>query len=132
MRPRRTDLRQQLGGDNVSSGAPLERRHGLRRAVELVESGQAEVVVVAYFNGLGGSLEVQREVVDRIEQAAIAHLPLLVRATAGAADATVLRELVGGSRFLADRRDGDREDDLVYVAPLFAGNQLKACPRLAR
>ncbi len=58
-----------LDETNVSGGAPLERRHGLRRAVELVESGQADVVVVAYFDRLVRSLAVQREVVERIEQA---------------------------------------------------------------
>jgi DNA invertase Pin-like site-specific DNA recombinase len=36
---------------DVSSGAPLAQRPGLRRAVEMVESGEAEVVVVAYLTG---------------------------------------------------------------------------------
>lgn len=54
---------------NVSGGAPLERRPGLRRAVAMLESGEAEVVVVAYFDRLVRSLAVQREVVERVEQA---------------------------------------------------------------
>jgi DNA invertase Pin-like site-specific DNA recombinase len=54
---------------DVSGGAPLERRHGLRRAVEMVEAGQVEVVVVAYFDRLVRSLAVQSEVVERIEKA---------------------------------------------------------------
>jgi DNA invertase Pin-like site-specific DNA recombinase len=54
---------------DVSGGAPLTKRHGLRRAVEMVESGQAEVVVVAYFDRLVRSLTVQAEVVERIERA---------------------------------------------------------------
>jgi DNA invertase Pin-like site-specific DNA recombinase len=58
-----------LDETNVSGGAPLERRHGLRQAVELIESGQADVVVVAYFDRLVRSLQVQREVVERIERA---------------------------------------------------------------
>lgn len=58
-----------LDETNVSGGSPLERRHGLRQAVELVEAKQADVVVVAYFDRLVRSLQVQREVVDRIEQA---------------------------------------------------------------
>jgi DNA invertase Pin-like site-specific DNA recombinase len=62
---RRADPRQ----TNVSGGASLDRRHGLRQAVELVESGQADVVVVAYFDRLVRSLAAQREVVERIEQA---------------------------------------------------------------
>lgn len=58
-----------LDETNVSGGAPLERRHGLRHAVELVEAGQADVVVVAYFDRLVRSLAVQREVVERVERA---------------------------------------------------------------
>jgi site-specific DNA recombinase len=54
---------------DVSGGAPLTKRHGLRRAVEMVESGEAEVVVVAYFDRLVRSLTVQAEVVERIERA---------------------------------------------------------------
>ena len=37
-------------------GAPLDARPGLRRAVELVEAGEADVVVVAYFDRLVRSL----------------------------------------------------------------------------
>ena len=54
---------------DVSGGAPLARRPGLLRAVELVEAGGAEVVVVAYFDRLVRSLQVQAEVVERIERA---------------------------------------------------------------
>ena len=44
---------------DVSGGAPLEQRHGLSPAVEMVEAGEAEVVVVAYFDRLVRSLAVQ-------------------------------------------------------------------------
>jgi DNA invertase Pin-like site-specific DNA recombinase len=54
---------------NVSGGAPLERRHGLREAVERVEAKQADVIVVAYFDRLVRSLQVQAEVVGRVETA---------------------------------------------------------------
>src|SRR5262245_60817826 len=54
---------------NVSGGAPLSKRPGLRHAIELVEAGQANVVIVAYFDRLVRSLEVQREVVNRVERA---------------------------------------------------------------
>jgi site-specific DNA recombinase len=60
------DLVQEL---DVSGGTPLERRPGLRRAVEMVEAGEADVLVVAYFDRLVRSLSVQREVVDRVERA---------------------------------------------------------------
>lgn len=54
---------------DVSGGAPLARRPGLQRAVQMVEAGEAEVVVVAFFERLVRSLAVQAEVVERIEQA---------------------------------------------------------------
>ncbi|HEY1318015.1 MAG TPA: recombinase family protein, partial [Gaiella sp.] len=54
---------------DVSCGTPLTKRHGLRRAVELVEQGDADVVVVAYFDRLVRSLAVQAEVVERVEAA---------------------------------------------------------------
>jgi DNA invertase Pin-like site-specific DNA recombinase len=54
---------------DVSGGAPLAKRPGLRRAVEMVESGDAEVVVVAFFDRLVRSLKVQLEVAERVEAA---------------------------------------------------------------
>ena len=54
---------------DVSGGASLAQRHGLRTAVEMVEAGAADVVVVAYFDRLVRSLSVQAEVVDRVERA---------------------------------------------------------------
>jgi DNA invertase Pin-like site-specific DNA recombinase len=54
---------------DVSGGTPLEERAGLRRAVEAVESGEAQVVVAAYFDRLVRSLRVQDELVSRVEKA---------------------------------------------------------------
>jgi DNA invertase Pin-like site-specific DNA recombinase len=54
---------------DVSGGAPLSKRQGLRHAIELVEDGQADVLVVAYFDRLVRSLAVQAEVFDRVERA---------------------------------------------------------------
>jgi DNA invertase Pin-like site-specific DNA recombinase/DNA-binding TFAR19-related protein (PDSD5 family) len=54
---------------DVSGGAPLARRPGLRQAVELVEAGGAEVIVGAYFDRLVRSVCVQLEVIERVEQA---------------------------------------------------------------
>jgi DNA invertase Pin-like site-specific DNA recombinase len=54
---------------DVSGGAPLARRPGLRRAVEMVEAGEAEVVVVAFLDRLVRSVSVQAEVVGRVEAA---------------------------------------------------------------
>jgi site-specific DNA recombinase len=52
---------------DVSGGAALVKRPGLSRAVELVEAGEADVVVVAFFDRLVRSLAVQAEVVGRVE-----------------------------------------------------------------
>lgn len=54
---------------DVSGGTPLAKREALRSAVEAIEAGEAEVVVVAYFDRLVRSLKVQHEVVDRVERA---------------------------------------------------------------
>lgn len=54
---------------DVSGGAALAKRPGLRRAVELVEAGEADVVVVAFFDRLVRSLKVQIEVAERVEAA---------------------------------------------------------------
>jgi site-specific DNA recombinase len=54
---------------DVSGGAPLAKRPGLSRAVGMIEGGQADVIVVAYFDRLFRSLEVQAEVAKRVEDA---------------------------------------------------------------
>jgi site-specific DNA recombinase len=54
---------------DVSGGAALEHRPGLSRALALVESGEAAVIVVAYFDRLFRSLSVQAQVVERVEAA---------------------------------------------------------------
>jgi DNA invertase Pin-like site-specific DNA recombinase len=52
---------------DVSGGKPLAKRAGLSQAIEAIEAGRASVLVVAYFDRLCRSLDVQREVVDRVE-----------------------------------------------------------------
>jgi site-specific DNA recombinase len=54
---------------DVSGGTALAARRGLREAVEAVEAGEADVVMVAYFDRLVRSLRVQDEVVTRVEKA---------------------------------------------------------------
>lgn len=54
---------------DISGGAPLEQRPGLSRAVAMIEAKQADVIVVAYFDRLFRSLEVQAEVAKRVEAA---------------------------------------------------------------
>lgn len=65
---------------DVSGGTPLERREGLRSAVETVEAGGAEVVIAAYFDRLARSLRVQSEIVQRVEAAGGAVVALDVGA----------------------------------------------------
>jgi site-specific DNA recombinase len=52
---------------DVSGGAPLDKRPGLSRAVAMIEAGQADVIVVAFFDRLFRSIEVQTEVANRVE-----------------------------------------------------------------
>lgn len=54
---------------DVSGGTPLHERAGLRGAVEAVEAGDADVLVVSNFDRLVRSLRVQDEVVSRVEAA---------------------------------------------------------------
>jgi DNA invertase Pin-like site-specific DNA recombinase len=54
---------------DTSGQRPLARRHGLLRAVEAIERGEADVLMVAYFDRLARKLAVQNEVVDRVEAA---------------------------------------------------------------
>lgn len=54
---------------DVSGGTALAARPQLSRAVALVEAGQAEVIVVAFFDRLVHSLAVQRELLERVEAA---------------------------------------------------------------
>lgn len=54
---------------DVSGGTPLAQRKGLRRAVEAIEAGQADAIVVAYFDRLVRDVGVQSEVRRRVEAA---------------------------------------------------------------
>jgi DNA invertase Pin-like site-specific DNA recombinase len=54
---------------DVSGKLPLAKRPGLLRAIEMVEAGEADHIVVAYFDRLVRSLKVQLEVVERVERA---------------------------------------------------------------
>src|SRR5436309_5937234 len=54
---------------NGSGKLPLVRRPGLLRAIEMVEAGEADHIVVAYFDRLVRSLKVQLEVIERVERA---------------------------------------------------------------
>lgn len=63
------ELAQVFPEIDVKGRWPLRRRKGLLKAIEAIEAGHAKVLVVAYFDRLVRSLEVQREVLARIEKA---------------------------------------------------------------
>jgi DNA invertase Pin-like site-specific DNA recombinase len=97
---------------DVSGGAPLESRPGLRRAVEMVESGDADVVVVAYLDRLVRSLTVQAEVVDRVEKAGGAILAVDVgQVTNGSAGQWLSGTLLGAVSEYARRVTAERTAD---------------------
>jgi DNA invertase Pin-like site-specific DNA recombinase len=54
---------------DVSGGAALEHRPGLSRALAMVETGEVDTIVVAYFDRLVRSIAVQAELVSRVEAA---------------------------------------------------------------
>jgi site-specific DNA recombinase len=97
---------------DVSGGAPLARRAGLRRAVEMVEAGEAEVVVVAYLDRLVRSLSVQAEVVGRVEAAGGAILAVDVGAlTNGSAGQWLSGTMLGAVAEYARRVTAERTQD---------------------
>jgi site-specific DNA recombinase len=97
---------------DVSGGAPLARRPGLSRAVELVEGGEADVVVVAYLDRLVRSLTVQAEVVERIEKAGGAILAVDVgQVTNGTAGQWLSGTLLGAVAEYARRVTAERTAD---------------------
>ena len=97
---------------DVSGGAPLAKRPGLGRAVEMVEHGQADVVVVAYFDRLVRSLAVQAEVVDRVERAGGAILAVDVgQVTNGSAGQWLSGTMLGAVSEYHRRVTAERTQD---------------------
>jgi DNA invertase Pin-like site-specific DNA recombinase len=54
---------------DVSGRRPLDKRHGLKQAVEDVESGRSQVILTAYFDRFVRSVATRAEVVQRVERA---------------------------------------------------------------
>jgi DNA invertase Pin-like site-specific DNA recombinase len=52
---------------DVSGKLPLSKRPGLLAAIEMIEAGRADQLVVAYFDRPVRSLKVQLEVIERVE-----------------------------------------------------------------
>jgi site-specific DNA recombinase len=97
---------------DVSGGAPLARRPGLGRAVEMVEAGQADVVVVAFLDRLVRSVSVQAEVVGRVEAAGGAILAVDVgQVTNGSAGQWLSGTMLGAVAEYARRMTAERTED---------------------
>jgi site-specific DNA recombinase len=94
---------------DVSGGKPLVDRVGLRRAIEAVEAGRADVIVAAYFDRLVRSLRVQDELVSRVERAGGQVLALDVgRVTNGSAGQWLSGTMLGAVAEYARRTAAER------------------------
>jgi DNA invertase Pin-like site-specific DNA recombinase len=62
---------------DVSGKLPPTERPRLLQGVEMVEAGEVEHIVVAYFDRLVRSLKVQLEVIERVEKAGARSSPLI-------------------------------------------------------
>ncbi|HEY5343200.1 MAG TPA: recombinase family protein [Solirubrobacteraceae bacterium] len=104
---------------DVSGTRPLEKRKGLLEAVEAVEAGQADVIIVAYFDRLVRSIKVQAEVVQRIELAGGNVLTLDAgQITNGGAAGTLQANILGAiAEYAANQtREKVAEAQVVAVA----------------
>jgi DNA invertase Pin-like site-specific DNA recombinase len=97
---------------DVSGGTPLAKRHGLRRAIEAVEGGEATVIVAAYFDRLVRSLKVQAELVERVEAVGGQVLALDTgRITAASAGQWLSSTMLGAVSEYARRTTAERVRD---------------------
>jgi DNA invertase Pin-like site-specific DNA recombinase len=102
---------------DVSGGASLEHRHGLRQAVELVEAGKADVIVAAFFDRFFRGLKVQAEVLERIEKAGGQVLALDVGAVSnGSASLWLSSTMMGMVAEYHRRATRDRVRDAVQAS----------------
>jgi site-specific DNA recombinase len=94
---------------DVSGGRPLAERVGLRSAIEAVEAGRADVVIAAYLDRLCRSLDVQRQLIERVEAAGGEVRALDVGAVSHATATTKLSATLLGA-FAEYQRDRAREN----------------------
>jgi DNA invertase Pin-like site-specific DNA recombinase len=94
---------------DVSGGRPLAGRDGLRAAIEAVEAGKAEVVIAAYLDRLCRSLDVQRQLIERVEAAGGEVRALDVGAVSHKTATTKLSATLLGA-FAEYQRDRAREN----------------------
>ena len=97
---------------DVSGGADLSNRPGLSRAVTAIEAGEAQVIVAAYFDRFFRNLEVQRQVVERVESAGGAVLTVDMGAVSHATAAQWLSgTLMGAFAEYQRRTTGERSGE---------------------
>jgi DNA invertase Pin-like site-specific DNA recombinase len=102
---------------DVSGGAPLAKRPGLSRAVELIEAGKADTLVVAYFDRLVRSLTVQADVVSRVEDVGGAILAVDVgRVTNGTSAQWLSATMLGAVSEYTRRMIAERTADAKRAA----------------
>jgi site-specific DNA recombinase len=94
---------------DVSGGRPLAERDGLRAAIEAVEAGKAEIVIAAYLDRLCRSLDVQRQLIERVEAAGGEVRALDVGAVSHKTATTKLSATLLGA-FAEYQRDRAREN----------------------
>jgi site-specific DNA recombinase len=102
---------------DVSGGKPLAQRPGLRRAVEAVEAGKADVIVVAYFDRLVRSLATQAEVIERVERAGGDIVALdLGKVTNGGATVRLTTNMLGAITQYQREQTGEKSREAQIVA----------------
>lgn len=90
---------------DVSGRKPLSKRHGLRQAIEDVESGRSQMVLTAYFDRFVRSVVVRAEAVTRVEAAGGVVMTLDTGITSNATAASKLQGtlLAAIAEFYADQ-----------------------------
>jgi site-specific DNA recombinase len=91
--------------DVSASGPSLARRTGLGPAVSAIEAGEADVIVVAYFDRLFRNMAVQLDVMRRVEEAGGELVPLDTgKITNGGAAVRMTSNFLGAvAQYHADR-----------------------------
>jgi DNA invertase Pin-like site-specific DNA recombinase len=113
---------------DVKGATPLSKRDGLRSAIESVEAGQAEVIVVAYFDRLVRSMRIQEEILERVESAGGKVLAVDAGAISGKTSAQWLSSTLMGAvneyhgKVLAERVRGAQAAAVARGVPPWSQN----------
>ena len=111
---------------DVQGKSPLAKRPGLRPAIELVERGGADVLVVAYFDRLVRNLTVQAQIIGRCEGAGGKIVALDVGSVSHETAASWLNATLHGmmaeyhSRITREKTGEAKRDAIARGVPPFA------------